>query len=153
MPDLTTIQEFLDQRHIAFVGVSRDSKQFANDIYRRMRNGGRVLYPVNEKASGPIEGDRSFSCLRDVPDPLDGVVIMVPPDAMAGMVDEVLVRGVPRVWFHRGLGQHAIPEDLVTRCREAGVTVVDGACPLMFMEPVRGVHRMHRALAHRRLAA
>lgn len=100
-----------------------------------------------------IEGDPSFNFVRDVPDPIDGVVIMVPPDAMAGVVDDVLARGVPRVWFHRGLGQHAIPEELVTRCREAGVTVVDGACPLMFMEPVRGVHRMHRALVHRRLAA
>jgi hypothetical protein len=36
---------------------------------------------------------------------------------------------------------------------DAGVLVVDGACPLMFDEPVGGVHRVHRYFVRRRLAA
>ena len=30
MPNKQTIERFLDQRHLAFVGVSRDTKEFAN---------------------------------------------------------------------------------------------------------------------------
>ena len=29
--------------------------------------------------------------------------------------------------------------------RDAGVQVIDGACPLMFAEPVGWIHRLHRA--------
>ncbi len=32
--------------------MSRDTKQFANAVYRRLRDGGRVVYPVNPTADG-----------------------------------------------------------------------------------------------------
>ena len=43
MTDRAAIEEFLAQGTLAFVGVSRDPQQFANDVYRRMRAGGRRL--------------------------------------------------------------------------------------------------------------
>ncbi len=154
MPDRATIEEFLVQPHLAFVGVSRDEKQFANAVYRRLRQGGRVLYPVNASAAGaPIEGDRSYPALGAVPDPVDGVVVMVPATAAADVVRQAIARGIPRVWLHRGVGRGSVSDEAVGLCRDAGVRVVDGACPLMFEEPVRGVHSIHRFLARRKLAA
>lgn len=154
MPERRIIEEFLSQRHLAVVGVSRDSKQFANSVYRRLRGGDRVLYPVNQAAAGaPLEGDASYARLADVPDPVDGVVIMVPATAAADIVRQALERGIPRVWLHRGAGTGAVSPEAVKLCRDNGVDVVDGACPLMFEKPVRGVHWVHRALAGRRIAA
>lgn len=154
MPDRATIEEFLAQPHLAFVGVSRDEKQFANAVYRRLRQGGRVLYPVNAMADhAPIEGDASYPTLGAVPDPVDGVVVMVPPEKAADVVRQAVARGIPRVWLHRGVGRGSVTEEAVRLCRDAGVTVVDGACPLMFEEPVRGVHAIHRLFARRKLAA
>jgi hypothetical protein len=46
----------------------------------------------------------------------------------------------------------AVSDEAVARCREAGVEVVAGACPFMFDEPVRGVHRLHRFISGRRIA-
>lgn len=154
MPDRATIEDFLAQRHLAFVGVSRDQHQFANAVYRRLRSGGRVLYPVNTPAAGaPIEGDKSFTTLAQVPDPVDGVLVMVPSPAVAEVVRDAIARGIPRVWLHRGAGKGSVSEEAVRLCREAGVAVVDGACPLMFEEPVRGVHWLHKAISGRRFAA
>ena len=154
MPDRATIEEFLAQRHLAFVGVSRDERQFANEIYRRLRQGGRTLYPVNAKAANaPIEGDGSFLTLASVPDPVEGVVVMVPSEVAADVVRQAIDRGIPRVWLHRGVGRGSVSDEAVRLCRDAGVSVVDGACPLMFEEPVRGVHRFHRVIARRRFAA
>jgi hypothetical protein len=152
MPDLPTIQRFLAQRHLAFVGVSRDPKQFANAVYRTLRDGGRTMYPVNRHAT-EVEGDECYATLAAVPDPLDGVVVMVPRDEVVGVVREAIARGAARVWLHRGLGQGAVPAEAIALCRAHGVDVVDGACPLMFEAPVRGVHRLHRMLAKRRFAA
>jgi predicted CoA-binding protein len=154
MPERKSIDEFLAQDHIAFVGVSRNTKEFANSVYRRLREGGRVLYPVNPAADGaPLEGDRSYPRLADVPDPVDGVVVMVPAAAAAAVVEEAAARRIPRVWLYRGIGPGAVSPEAVQLCRDYGITVVDGACPFMFEEPVRGVHRVHRFLSVRRIAA
>lgn len=154
MPERKTIDEFLAQRHLAFVGVSRDSKQFANAVYRQLREGGRVLYPVNPAAGGdPLEGDRSYQTLADVPDPVDGAIVMVPAGAAAEVVRQAVERGIPRVWLHRGAGKGSVSAEAVQLCRDNAIAVVDGACPLMFAEPVRGVHRIHRLLSGRRIAA
>jgi predicted CoA-binding protein len=154
MPERSTIDDFLAQKHLAFVGVSRDTKQFSNSIYRRLREDGRVLYPVNPAAEGaPLEGDASYARLADVPDPIDGVVVMVPAAAAAGVVREAAERGIPRVWLHRGGGPGAASPEAVQLCHDCGIAVVDGACPLMFLEPVRGVHRLHRLISGRRIAA
>jgi predicted CoA-binding protein len=154
MPERKMIEDFLAQRHLAFVGVSRDTKQFANTVYRRLRADGRILYPVNPAAGGnPIEGDRSYGQLSDVPDPVDGVVVMVPAEAAAAVVRQAVQRGIPRVWLHRGVGRGSVTEEAVQVCRDSGTAVVDGACPFMFDEPVRGIHRIHRLMASRRIAA
>jgi len=154
MPNHQAIDDFLAQRHIAFVGVSREPKQFANTVYRRLRGDGRALYPVNRSEEATtIEGDIAYRQLSDVPGPVDGVVVMVPREAEADVVRQAIERGIPRVWLHRGLGQGSVSAEAVQQCRDAGVSVVDGACPLMFEEPVRGMHRIHRAMSHRRFAA
>lgn len=154
MPDRTVIDRFLDQRHVAFVGVSRDSRQFANAVYRALRDGGRTMYPVNEQAGGePVEGDASYQRLASVPDPLDGVVVMVPAPIVGDVVRAAIRRGVPRIWLHAGIGSSCVTDEAVELCRQHGVEVVDGACPMMFLEPVRGFHRVHRWVARRRFAA
>jgi predicted CoA-binding protein len=154
MPARSAVEDFLAQQHLAFVGVSRDRKQFANAVYRHLRSSGRTLYPVNVAAEGSnIEGDPSYPRLAEVPDPVEGVVVMVPAQAAATVVRDAINRGILRVWLHRGGGPASVSEEAVQLCEDAGVAVVDGACPLMFDEPVRGVHWVHRALAGRRIAA
>lgn len=156
MPSLRLIHEFLDQPRIAVVGVSRNDKEFANSVFRHLRDDGRdrTVVPVNANADGaPLEGVPSYRSLRDVPGPLDGVIVMVPAAAAADVVRDAVAAGVPRVWLHKGGGPGAVSDEAVAVAREAGVDLVDGACPFMFDEPVHGVHRFHRFFAGRRIAA
>ena len=152
MPSRERVDDFLAQRHVAFVGVSRNSKEFANAVYRHLRDGSRTMYPVHRELA-TIEGDPAYRALADVPEPVDGVVVMVPAAAMADVVRAAIDRGIPRVWLHRGAGQGPVPEEAVALCREHGVDVVDGACPLMFAEPVAAFHKAHRFFTRRRFAA
>jgi predicted CoA-binding protein len=155
MPDRASIDRFLAQRHLAVVGVSRDTKQFANQVYRHLRDGGRTLYPVNPNVAsdGMLEGDRAYRSLLHVPDPVDGVLLLLPRTELRGALDDVVTRGIPRVWLHRGAGQTPIEPEIVAYCHDHSLEVVDGACPLMFDAPVKGVHRLHRFLSGRRLLA
>jgi len=42
-----TVQQFLSARRIAVAGVSRDGAQAANAIFRRLRDTGHDVVPVN----------------------------------------------------------------------------------------------------------
>jgi predicted CoA-binding protein len=151
MPSRAVIDEFLAQDRIAFVGASRDSKQFANSVYTHLRDAGHTMIPVHPEADA-IEGDPAVHDVSDLPTDIGGIVVMLPPEAMTAMVARCLDAGVPRVWLHRGAGA-APPAEAVQACRDRGVPVVDGACPFMFVEPVGGVHKFHRWFARRRVTA
>ena len=152
MPSTAVIEEFLSQDRIAFVGASRDPKQFANSVYRHLRDGGRTMLPVHPDVA-TVEGDAAYGSLAEVPGPLGGVVVMLPSAATVDVVRQCVELGVPRVWLHRGMGGKEPPAEAVQACREAGVAVVDGACPLMFAAPVGGFHRFHRSILRRRITA
>jgi predicted CoA-binding protein len=152
MPTKASIAEFLNGRRIALVGVSRDPKAFANSVYREMRGQGHEMIPVNPHAD-EIEGDACVPSVADLPDGVDGVLVMVPATASAEVVTAVADRGITRVWLHKGAGPGSVSDDAVRIARERGLDVVDGACPLMFLEPTGFVHRVHRFFAGRRIAA
>jgi predicted CoA-binding protein len=154
MPKRAVIDRFLAQRHLALVGVSHDEKQFANAVYRHLRDGGRTMYAVNRDPSlTTVEGDPCYHHLADIPGDVDGVVVMVPAAGAADVVRDAIAAGIPRVWLHRGVGTGSVSAEAIALCEEHGVEVVDGACPMMFSEPVTFIHRVHRVFARRRFVA
>ena len=60
------------------------------------------------------------------------------------MVQACIDRGIPRVWLHKGAGPSSVTDEAVALCREHGIEVVDGACPMMFMDDAAWLHRVHR---------
>lgn len=150
MPTKVSIDRFLDGELIAFIGVSRNPKSFANSVYRAMRDGSYCMVPVNSHAD-EVEGDRCYRTVADIPD-VDGAVIMVSPDAAAGVVTECADRGIARVWLHKGSGAATATPEAVQIARDRGLDVVDGACPLMFLEHTGLIHRMHRWISGRKIA-
>jgi predicted CoA-binding protein len=57
--------EFLTQRRLAVVGVSRDTKQAANLIYRTFRERDYDVFAVNPKTD-QVEGGLCYASLADV---------------------------------------------------------------------------------------
>ncbi len=154
MPSRQLIEQFLACPYLAIVGVSRDSRQFPNMVFRKLRESGHTLYPVNSHPEvDTLEGETCYHRLADVPDPVDGVIIMVPADKAPEVIREAAARGIPRVWLHRGAGPGAVSDEAVALCRELGLEVVDGACPLMFDSPVGVIHKVHRAFVRSRFPA
>ena len=143
MTDRAAIDDFLAQKRLAFVGVSHDPKQFSAAVYRELRGKGYELVPVNA-AADEIEGDRCSHSVAELPPEIDGAIVMVAAERSAAVVQECIDHGIPRVWLHKGVGPSSVSEEAVALCREHGIEVVDGACPLMFAEPVMGFHRVHR---------
>jgi len=138
-------EEFLAQRRIAVAGVSRDAKQPANLIYRRLRDTGHEVFAVNPSAD-ELEGDHSFPAVTAIPGGVDGVVVVTTPEVAQTVVADCVAAGVPRVWLHRGLGPGSTSEQAVAYCREHGVSVIPGGCPNMFGATADTGHKCLRAL-------
>jgi uncharacterized protein len=138
-------EEFLAQRRIAVAGVSRDPKQPANLVFRRLRDTGHLTFAVNPNAA-EVEGAPAYPSVGAIPGGVDGVVIVTPPQATTGVVADCAAAGVPRVWLHRGLGPGSLSEDAVALAREHGLEVIPGGCPNMFGATSDGGHRCMRAL-------
>jgi len=145
MPSLSVIEDFLCQKHIAVVGVSRQPRELSNVVVRELRAHGHTVYPVN-RAMDTYEGGPCYSSIADIDGPVDGVMVMVNPTAAVDVVRDCVAARVPRVWLHRGAGAGAVSDEAVALCRDNGIAVVDGACALMFEEPVGWFHRAHRGV-------
>ena len=124
--------EFLAHRRIAVVGVSRHAQGHgANNVYRRLRQRGYETFAVNPNAD-TVEGDRCYHDLRSIPGGVEAVVIATPPEASEAVAKECRELGINAVWIHQGFGAGSLSEDAVGYCRDNGIPVIAGACPLMF---------------------
>ena len=138
-----SIEDFLRGQRFAVAGVSRDSKQAANAIFRRLVTAGFQVFPVNPNAS-EVEGVECYSDVVSLPESVHGVVVATPPSASAQLVRECREKGIGRVWFHRSFGTGSVSDEAVRECERLGIGCIVGGCPLMFCEPVDIGHKCMR---------
>lgn len=137
------VQTFLAGQRLAVAGVSRDPRQAANAIFRKLRDVGYDAVPINPNAD-EVDGSTCYPSVAAIPEPVDGVVIATHPDVAADVVRQCADAAVRRVWFHRSFGQGSVSDDAIRACDALGVDAIVGGCPLMFCEPVDVVHRCMR---------
>jgi uncharacterized protein len=133
------VDDFLTQRTLAVVGASRDPKKFGNMVYKDLRAKGYRVFPVNPNADA-IEGDRCYPSLSALPEPVGGVLVVVPPAETERVTREAAQAGIRRVWMQQG----AESEAAIRFCEANGIAAVHGECILMFARPLAFFHRPHR---------
>jgi predicted CoA-binding protein len=139
MTTKAAVKDFLDQRTLAVVGVSRKGRKFGNAAYNELKAKGYQVYPVHPHAD-TLEGDRCYPSLSALPEPVGGVLIVVPPHETEKVVRDAAEAGVRRVWMQQGAQSQAA----IQFCEEQEISVIHGECILMFAEPAAFHHRLHR---------
>lgn len=130
----TLAKEFLEQERIAVAGVSRIKRDAANTIYLRLRDEGYQVFPINPNAE-EVEGDPCFPNVGAIPGGVDGVIIVTRPELTEKIASECIDQGVTRVWMHDNTFlPGSVSQEAVQLCTENGVTVIDGGCPMMFLD-------------------
>jgi uncharacterized protein len=136
------IEDFLAQKRIAIVGMSREAKSMSEMVFKELSKRGYDVVPVNPKAQ-EVMGRKCFARVQDIQPAVDGVLLMTPPAATESVVKDCAACGIQRVWMHRGVGQGAVNEKAIEVCRERGIRVIPGECPLMFLPQRDGIHSFH----------
>ncbi|MFC1640113.1 CoA-binding protein [Gemmatimonadota bacterium] len=139
MTTKAAVEDFVSQRTLAVVGVSSGGKKFGNAACRDLRAKGYRIIPVHPTAES-INGERCYRSLSELPEPVGGVLVVVPPAETEKVVREAAAAGIKRIWMQQGAQSAAA----IQFCQDQGLSVIHNECILMFAEPVRGGHRFHR---------
>lgn len=65
---------------------------------------------------------------------------LLPPSETENIVKEAKESGIKFIWMQQG----SESENAINYCKENGIHVVAGKCILMFVEPVKSIHKFHR---------
>ena len=139
---LTPIEDFLAQKRIALVGVSRKPRTDSAILFQELVRRGYDVVPVNPKTPN-IEGHRCFARVQDIHPPVDAALIMTIPAVTESVVVDCAQAGIRRIWLYRGAGTGSVSLEAVAFCESHAIDVVPGECPFMFLPDTGGIHRFH----------
>ena len=141
-PPLETIEDFLAQKRIAMIGISRNPKGFSAVLFQELRKRGYEVIPVNPKAT-EVLGQPCFTRIQDIQPPVDTALLMTPANVTDAVVSDCAEAGIRRIWMYRAAGKGAVSPSAVAFCQQHGIQVVPGQCPFMFLPGAGGIHKFH----------
>ena len=115
-------------KSIAIIGASANKVRPSYFVATYMVAKGYKLYPINPGQAGKeIADSMTFASLADIPEPVDMIDIFRKPEALPGIVQEIMaLPELPKVvWFQLGIRDDAIAAAL----EMAGITVIQDRCP------------------------
>jgi predicted CoA-binding protein len=133
------VNNFLKNKSIAVVGVSRDKKKFGYAVYKGLKDKGYNVVAVNPNIN-EVDSEKCYPTLSSISEKVDGVLLVVPPQQSEKVVKEAREKGIESVWFQSGSSS----KEAVKFCVENDMSVVKDECILMFTEPVESIHKFHR---------
>lgn len=132
------VDEFLAHKRIAVAGVSRDNSHHpvGNLIYRRLKRTGHEVFAVNPNMQS-FDGEPCYADVRSIPGGVDGVMIITRPEVTDRIVRDCQVAGIRHVWMHQSMAKgSSVSRAAVEYCRQNDISVIPGACPMMYGEGV-----------------
>ncbi|GAA4105552.1 CoA-binding protein [Enteractinococcus coprophilus] len=109
----------------AVVGLTDSPDRVAKPIASFLKSElGMNVVPVNLRRE-PVNGDRAFGRIAEIPFDVDVVHVFVNGAAAVGVVAEVIRKGIKTIWFQKDVdGAEAVDAAL-----KAGMNVVVDTCP------------------------
>ncbi|OPX83801.1 MAG: CoA binding domain protein [Pelotomaculum sp. PtaB.Bin104] len=133
------VQDFLSQKTLAVIGVSRSKNKFSYRLYQELKAKGYQVFPVNPHMA-ELDGEPCFDSIKSIPHQVDGAVLVTPSGQTEKVIGEVIATGVRQVWIQQGAESAAA----IAACARAGLNAIHHECLLMFAEPAGFPHNAHR---------
>jgi predicted CoA-binding protein len=102
--------------NVAVIGASRDREKFGNKAVRAYHAQGNRVFPVNLREK-EIEGLPAFRSLGEITDPIDVVLVYVPPLVTLHLLPEIAKKRPGKLFLNPGSEDDAV----VLRASELGL--------------------------------
>src|SRR6266545_3526034 len=111
---------FLAHRRLAFVGVSRDPRDFSRTVFAELARRGYDVVPVNPTGGNGPDAAPFARRVQDIDPPVDAALLMTPPAVTTEVVKDCAEAGIRHLWMHQGVGRGAASPAAIDYCREHG---------------------------------
>ena len=126
-----TMQAVFAPRSIAVVGASTDDLKVGHRAVKHLVDFGYPgeLYPIHPTAP-EICGRKAYPSLAAVPSPIDRVIVAIAAEAVAGVIDECVQKGVKVAHIYTaGFGElnatgRALEHELLARAADSGLRII-----------------------------
>ncbi len=139
---LNRIQDFLEGKRIAMIGVSRDPKSYSRQLYKELLAHGYEVIPINPKA-GDIDGVPALASLSQAKSKPDRAILLLPESLTEQAVIDCADQGIKDIWLHRHVAGGVSDTRAIFRAEERGLNLITGFCMFMFLPKASGFHRFH----------
>ena len=135
------LSRLFDPKSIAIVGASSASEKPGYQMVRAFKKFPGKIYPVNPRG-GEILGFEVYRSLSDIPEPVDLIAMVVPPQASADVLREAAACGAGAAFMvsggfsETGGDGHKRQAEVLKICREGGIRLL-GPNTSGFMHPGR----------------
>ena len=136
-PKVKELERLFYPRSIATVGVSNSTSNAVREIFfNPLLDSGfeGQVYPIHPKG-GEVQGLKVYPSIKDVPGPLDYVVVGIRAELGPQLVKDCGVKGVSTVMFYTaGFGESGtargieLEADLTRAAKECGVRIIGPNC-------------------------
>lgn len=129
------LETFFNPRSVAVVGVSADETKLGAIVFNNLIDAGFTgnLYGVNPKLAGQeLKGKKCFASTRDIPEPVDLVILLVPARFCEAAVDDAIANGAKNVSIITAgfgeVGNKDLEKRIAQKCLDAGINVLGPNC-------------------------
>ena len=123
MNERDPITEMLAMKTIAVVGLSPKPDRASNGVARYLLEHGYRIIPVNP-GHEEILGYKSYSSLKNIPEPVEVVDIFRRPEYVLPIVEQAIAIGARGIWMQLGV----LNDEAAKMAEEAGLQVVMNRC-------------------------
>ena len=111
---------------IAVVGLSSNPARPSHQVAAYLQSAGYRIIPINPNES-EVLGEKSYSRLEDVPEPIDIVDVFRRPANVPPIADSAIAIHAKALWLQQQITHPASAE----KARAAGLLVIEDACLLI----------------------
>ncbi|MFZ0391679.1 MAG: CoA-binding protein [Calditrichia bacterium] len=140
--NLSHVEEFMAVRRFAFVGVSREEKDFTRQLFTEFRNRGYEAVPVNPFTM-TIAGQSCFASAAEISPGVSAALITTAPDQMPAAVADCLEAGINLIWILNKKGYEMLDSHTREILEAPSRRLIVGLCPYMFLPDSAFIHRLH----------
>ena len=122
------VKRFLEtSKNIAVVGASPNPQKDSHRVTKYLIEHGYNVFPIYPKGDDFL-GHKYYRSLKEIPEPVDMVIVFRKPEAVGPIADACIERGDVKVlWTQKGIVNNAAAE----KAKEHGIDVVQNLCAMV----------------------
>ena len=93
----------------AVVGANNKPEKFGYKIYKKLKDFGYIVYPVNPTCN-IVDGDRCYPDLSSLPELPEVIDMVVAPKRGKAVIEEAAMLGISYIWLQPGTSNRDILE-------------------------------------------